>query len=121
MRKLTDLLSLTALLGAPILIAALLPVLAAQPAGAADAPGKTVFTAQKCTMCHSVDSQQIAQTSKMAGSDLSDVGATRDAAWLTQYLKKEVANGGGKKHSKEWKGTEAELEQLVDWLVTLKK
>ena len=121
MRKLTDMLSFTALLGAPILIAALLPVLAAQPAGAADAPGKALFVAQKCTMCHSVDSQQIAQTSKMAGSDLSNVGAERDAASLTQYMKKEVASAEGKKHNKEWKGTDAELKQLVDWMLTLKK
>ena len=120
MRKLTDLLSITALVGAPVLIAGMVPMLVAQPANAADAPGRAVFEAQKCTMCHSVNSQQIAQTSKMAGTDLSTVGATRNAAWLTQYLKKEVANGGGKKHSKEWKGTDAELKQLVDWLVTLK-
>ena len=120
MRKLPELFSFTAFVGATLLVATTLPMLGAGPARAADDPGKAVFVAQKCTMCHSVQSQQVAQTSKMAGSDLSTVGAKRDAAWLTQYLKKEVAGAEGKKHGKEWKGTPAELEQLTKWLASLK-
>jgi cbb3-type cytochrome oxidase cytochrome c subunit len=121
MRKLTDLFSFTALLGATFLVAAIVPMLAAHPAGAADDPGKAVFVAQKCNMCHSVDSQQIAQTSKMAGGDLSNVGATRDQAWITEYLKKATNGNNGKPHGKEWKGTDAELGQVAAWLAGLKK
>ena len=115
MRKLADLFSFTALIAATVFVAASVPM------AAADDPGKGVFLAQKCNMCHSVDSQQIAQTSKMAGGDLSAVGSTRDAAWLTQFLKKEAATAEGKKHSKEWKGTDAELAQLTAWLDKLEK
>jgi mono/diheme cytochrome c family protein len=127
MRKLTDLFSLAAILGIPVLLAAFtLPMLAAPQAAqaAADPPGKVVFMAQKCEMCHSIDSQQIARTTKsekMAGPDLSNVGGAHLAPWISQYLKKEVANSEGKKHGKDWKGTDEELKQLADWLATLKK
>jgi cytochrome c2 len=126
MRKLTDLFSLAAILGIPVLLAAFtLPMLAVpQAAQAADAPGKTVFMAQKCNMCHSIESLQIERTSKsekMAGPDLSNVGGAHLAPWITQYLTKEVANSEGKKHGKDWKGTDDELKQLADWLATLKK
>ena len=127
MRKLTDLFSFAAILGVPVLLAAFtLPMLAApQPAqAAADPPGRTVFMAQKCNMCHSIDSLQIARTTKsekMAGPDLSNVGGAHLAPWITQFLKKEIGNAEGKKHGKEWKGTDAELEQLATWLATLKK
>ena len=117
--RVSELLAVVALLTVPLALGLLLYAPSAAVA-AGEHAGQTVFMAQKCTMCHSVQSQQVAQTSKMAGSDLSTVGAKRDAAWLTQYLKKEVAGAEGKKHGKEWKGTPAELEQLTKWLASLK-
>jgi mono/diheme cytochrome c family protein len=100
------------------------PMLAVPAAqAAADPPGKAVFMAQKCNMCHGIESQQIARTSKsesMKGPDLSNVGGAHLAPWIVQFLKKEVAATSGKKHGKEWKGTDAELQQLADWLATLK-
>ena len=127
MRKLTDLFSLGAILGVPVLLAAFtLPLLAVpQPAQAAgEPPGQQLFMAQKCNMCHSVDSLKIARTTKsekMAGPDLSNVGGEHLAPWIASYLKKEQANSAGKNHTKGWTGSEADLKTLSEWLATLKK
>ncbi len=129
MRRTKDAAILGTMLGLPVLMAATLTVLAAAPArvlaaGETGPPGKEIFLAQKCSLCHSVGSQGIeAQTKseKIKGPDLSNVGGSHLAPWITQWLKKEVANTDGKKHPKEWKGTDAELQQLVDWLASLKK
>ncbi len=83
--------------------------------------GKKVFTDNKCNMCHSVESQGVTKT--MASSkapDLSNAGATHDAAWFTKYLKKET-DLDGKKHVKPFTGKDEDLKALVDWLATLKK
>jgi mono/diheme cytochrome c family protein len=126
MRKLTDLFSFAAILGVPVVLGALtLPMLANPPAAhAADAPGKALFLAQKCNMCHGIESQQIARTSKsdkMQGPDLSNVGGAHLAPWIASYLKKEQADAEGKKHGKGWTGSEADLKTLSEWLATLKK
>ena len=127
MRKLTDLFSLAAILGVPVLLAAFtLPMLAAPQAAqaAGEPPGQTLFMAQKCNTCHSIESLSIARTTKsekMAGPDLSNVGGTHLAPWITAYLKKEQANAEGKKHGKGWTGSDADLKTLADWLATLKK
>lgn len=96
--------------------------LAAAPlAGAAAPDGKAVFSAQKCSLCHSIDSQGIARTVKSSkAKDLSNVGAERDAAWIEKWLKKE-AELDGKKHEKTWSGTPEEMTALIHWLGTLKK
>jgi mono/diheme cytochrome c family protein len=127
MRKTTDLWKLGALLLAPAALA-VLPLLAAAPVAAAGegaaTGGKQIFLAQKCNLCHSIDSQGITRTSKSEktkGPDLSNVGGTHLAPWITQWLKKEVAGTDGKKHVPNWKGTDAELKTLADWLATLKK
>jgi hypothetical protein len=125
MRKLTDLFSLTAILGVPILIALLVPMLAVpQPAGAAgDAPGKAIFLAQKCNMCHNVASEGIARTTKsdkVAGPDLPGDLADKPAPFFVQFLKKEVPNNEGDKHKKDWKGTDDELKTLSEWLAAAK-
>jgi hypothetical protein len=86
-----------------------------------DDPGKKVFMDNKCSTCHSVDSQQIKKT--MASSkapDLSNVGSTRTEEWITKWLKKEEAIDG-KKHPKTWTGKDEDLTTLVKWLGTLKK
>jgi cytochrome c5 len=90
-------------------------------AAAAEPDGKAVFSAQKCNMCHSVQSAGIERTVKSSkAKDLSNVGAEHDAAWLTKWLKKQEMIDG-KPHQKTFTGTDAELNALVTWLGTLKK
>jgi cytochrome c len=90
-------------------------------AKADDAANVKLFEDKKCNMCHSIDSQKV--TKKMASSkapDLSDVGSTRDAAWITKWLNKEVELNG-KKHMGTWNGTPEEQKTLTEWLASLKK
>jgi cytochrome c5 len=87
------------------------------PANAGD-EGKEAFVSNKCNRCHAVASQGIpleADSKKARGSDLSQVGAARDADWLRRYIRKEVQLEG-KDHVVAWKGSDAELEALVTWL-----
>jgi cytochrome c5 len=90
-------------------------------AAAAAPDGKAVFAAQKCNLCHSVQSAGIERTVKTSkAKDLSNVGAERDAAWLNKWLKKQEMLEG-KPHQKTFTGTDPELSALVTWLGTLKK
>lgn len=85
--------------------------------------GKAIFLAQKCDLCHSVPTAGIEakmKSEKMRGPDLVNLGAERDAAWLKQYLKKEV-DLDGKKHGKAFTAGDAELDTLVAWLLDQKK
>lgn len=96
---------------------------AAVAAGSADHPGKALFLANKCNMCHSIASLSIARTSKSEktkGPDLSAVGGQRTAQWLTAWLQR-LEKIEGKTHKKDWKGSDADLAQLVAFLGTLKK
>ena len=125
MRKLTDLCSVTAIFALPVLLAFTLPMLAGpQPVQAAgEPPGQMVYMAQKCNTCHSVPSAGIVRTTKsdkVAGQDLPGDLADKPAAFFVQFLKKEVPNNEGNKHKKDWKGTDAELQQLATWLAEIK-
>jgi len=86
------------------------------------ADGKAIFLAQKCNLCHTIDSQGIAKTSeKMKAPDLSNAsGLVESADWLKSFLKKEVKKDD-KNHQREFKGTPEELDAVVQWLMTLKK
>lgn len=127
MRKLTDMTTLTAILVLPLALAALLPMLAAAPAAAAggDAaapPGLVAFNDLKCNMCHGIETQGVQAKSKTSKApDLSNAGASHDAAWIAKFLRQEVPGGGGKKHSKKWTGTPEQLQQLSEFLASLKK
>ena len=94
--------------------------LAGSPAAAAAPDGKEVFKAQKCDMCHSVSSAGITATSKIKAPDLTDLASKEDPAFLTKFLKKE-ADKNGKKHIKQFTGTDDELSALVAWLQKQKK
>lgn len=87
----------------------------------AAADGKALFVDSKCNLCHSVDSQEIAKiNAKMKGPDLSKIATEIESeAWLKSFLKKE-AEHDGKKHMKEFSGTDEELDVLVKWIMTLK-
>lgn len=118
------LLGSTLVLLAGVLVALIAPTIPAPQARAAEPlDGKAIFTAQKCSLCHGVEALAIASkatSDKTKGPDLSTVGSTRDAAWLGKFLRREEKLDG-KVHKKETKATDAELEALVTWLMTLKK
>ncbi|MFN7973062.1 MAG: c-type cytochrome [Acidobacteriota bacterium] len=119
------------------LLRPLLVALVALPflwASSARADGKEVFTKYKCAACHSVTSQGItkqkddaaaAEEPGDAGSkpveppDLSKVGATRDAAWIKDWITKKN-DIDGRKHKKRWTGKDDELGELATWLASLK-
>jgi mono/diheme cytochrome c family protein len=102
----------------------LLAALYSGPSGAAAAQapkvldGKQIFLAQKCNLCHTVSSAAIQATvksEKMKGPDLTGVAPKLDASLLNDYLrkKKEI---NGKKHGKEFTGSDEEMGALIAWL-----
>lgn len=93
----------------------------AAPAPAAD--GKALFLAQKCNLCHSVQSagiERTTQSEKLAGPDLTEIAAKLDPAWLAKYLKREEVLHD-KKHPKAATLPEADLKALVAWVQQQKK
>lgn len=124
MRRLIPLLLILAV---PLAVAGFLsapPAAAAPAADGGGAPdGKAVFVAQKCSTCHSVSTAGIEATSKsdkMKGPDLVGLAADHDAAAIEGYLKKET-KFDGKAHRTAFKGSDAELDALVAWLLKQKK
>src|SRR4029079_17347047 len=86
-----------------------LALLYSAPPGAAAPDGKALFLAQKCNMCHNVPAAGIERTvksEKMAGPDLVNIKV--DAATLAKVLRRQE-DVHGKKHPKEFKGTDEEL------------
>ena len=80
--------------------------------------GKQVFIDNKCTSCHTISSMEI--TSKKDNAvDLSNVGTDANAETIKSYLLKE-AKINEKEHKFKFKGTNEELNALVNWLTTLK-
>jgi mono/diheme cytochrome c family protein len=90
----------------------------------ANTDGKSIFVDNKCSNCHSITGQGIQRSGKPEGdekpSDLSTVGKKHDAQWITKWLLKEETLDG-KKHMKKFKGSDADLKTLADWLGGLKK
>jgi mono/diheme cytochrome c family protein len=87
----------------------------AVPAASAAPDGKQVFLDQKCNMCHTVSSAGITPTSKIKAPDLAGLASKEDAAFLTKFIKKE-ADKNGKKHVKNFTGTDEDLAAVVAWL-----
>jgi cytochrome c551/c552 len=82
--------------------------------------GATVFTELRCDMCHSVESAGIPSKKKSGNVvDLSTAGDDGDAAFLLQYLKKEVELHD-KKHPANFRANDEDAQILVEWLATLK-
>lgn len=102
--------------------------LAASSAVFADDAAKKIFTDNKCTTCHSIESAGLKSTmgdkspaAKAGMGDLSDVGSLHpDPAWIMRYLTKKE-NQKEKPHPKAFTGTEADLKKLAEWLASLKK
>ena len=111
--------------------------------------GIAVFIEKRCYTCHTVKAEAaqidaakaaFAQSKGVElkesdgdkdakGGDLSNIGASKDAAWLATFLKDpegyfldtpECKKLAKQKDRKKFKGTDAELQDLTAWLVTLK-
>ena len=127
-----------------------IPASAYAQEGSVQEKGIAVFVEKRCYTCHTVkaESAQI-EAAKEAfakskgvelkesaedkdeskGGDLSNIGADRTQEWLTKFLKnpkdyfkdtpdcKKLAK---KKERKKFKGTDAEFQDLVAWIETLK-
>ncbi|GBC83855.1 hypothetical protein HRbin11_00273 [bacterium HR11] len=112
------------MLWAALLVVGLVGVATAQEKAAS---GKELFTKYKCTMCHSIKAEGIEAKRAAEGgeaeakvTDLSDVGSKVESAqWIQDWLLKKVEKDG-KKHKVLFKGTEAELKTLAEWLFSLK-
>ncbi len=101
-------------------LAVLLTVALATAQEAAVPKGQQLFLDMKCNMCHAVPTVGIeAKTTseKMKGPDLVDLEAEKD--WVVKYLKREAQKDGAD-HKKEFKGSDEELQALVDWLLEQK-
>jgi cbb3-type cytochrome oxidase cytochrome c subunit len=112
--------------------------------------GIAVFVEKRCYTCHTVkaESAQIdaakaafakskgvevkengEEKEEKIGGDLSNIGADRNQEWITKFLKnpmdyfkdtpdcKKLAK---KKERKKFKGTDAEFQDLLAWLSSLK-
>lgn len=101
------------------LVAGLMPVAAAR------ADGKALFEENKCNTCHSIKNVGVEKLKKKKAPDLSGVGLEHDAAWIQKWLKKEVEKKslyGDRqvKHKKMWKGSDADLKTVADFLAAQK-
>lgn len=79
--------------------------------------GQEQFMAEKCNMCHGVESAGIEakMSGKMAGPDLTGTVERHGAELLTEYLRGD-AEIDGAKHKKKFTGSDEELGALVEWL-----
>ena len=80
--------------------------------------GKQIFLAQKCNLCHTVSSagiQATVKSEKMKGPDLTGLTPKMEARLINDYLRKK-AEINGKKHGKEFTGTDEEIGALIAWL-----
>lgn len=81
---------------------------------------KKIFEDSKCNSCHSVESQGLEAKKKSDKyPDLSNTGSTLTSDFIIKFLKKDETIDG-KKHPIAFKGEEAELQTLADWLASLK-
>lgn len=97
-------------------------ILMAAGADDEDPKGKVLFAKKyKCIECHDLKSAKIEATTKSEkekGPDLSGYSSDNEIAELAAFVRKE-ADLDGKAHKKEFKGTDEELQAIVDWLGSL--
>ncbi len=102
-----------------ILVAASLVVPLATMAEELDA--EALFTTtHKCNMCHAVPAAEIVAKSKSEKMKGADLGGKVEGEFETiaAYVRK-AEELDGKKHKKEFKGTDEELQAILDWLGSL--
>ena len=96
-------------------------ILMAEPtAPLADDDGKETFI-QNCAECHGVKVAEIeakTKDSKLKGPDLTNIGEKYQTQWIKRYVKEEV-DKDGQAHLKKFKGSDEELQAIVDWLGSL--
>ena len=83
--------------------------------------GEEAFV-RNCAECHGVKVAKINPTTKKdadKGPDLTGIGEKYQAGWIKRYVKVETENEG-KAHKKKFKGSDEELQVLVDWLLEQK-
>lgn len=83
-----------------------------------DLDGKQIFIDAKCNNCHTVVSMEIT-SKKSDATDLSNAASFGDAKFLKSYLLKEEKIDD-QLHKVAFKGSEAELNALSEWLASLK-
>ncbi len=100
--------------------------------GGTVAKGQTIFLKYRCKACHSIKAVGIEKKAEAADEeaaevakskdkppDLSGIGMDHNATWFAGWLlKKEMKDG--KTHKKKFRGTEAELKTLTQWIASLK-
>jgi mono/diheme cytochrome c family protein len=107
-----------------LLIAVLISVMALGIAFASrkNLDGRRLFQSKNCVRCHSVSSANIEarfSRGKLAGGDLTGAVKNSNSKRVTRFLRKK-ARIGGKLHPTSFKGTDEELQALVDWLLEQK-
>jgi cytochrome c5 len=92
------------------------------PVAAEELDGKELFlNVGKCNMCHGVPAAGIeakTKSEKMKGPDIEGLPKDVDVAALMKYLRKEAPLGESE-HTKGFKGTDEELQAIIDWLGSL--
>ena len=94
--------------------------------------GKALFLENKCNTCHTVKAAGIEKRKAAAAEpaeakeksdkkppDLSSVGLERKADWMGKFLMK-LESIKGEKHSRKFRGTDAELKTVTEWLAVQK-
>jgi mono/diheme cytochrome c family protein len=84
-------------------------------------PGKALFVeTHKCSMCHAVPAAGIEAKTKSESMKGSPLGGKIEGEFadVAAYVRKE-AELDGKEHKKPFKGTDEELQAIIDWLGTL--
>jgi len=84
--------------------------------------GQEMFETQKCNLCHSVSTVKIEAKTKaeaLKGPDLVGIGEKYEVEWITNYLKKEVKLNDNL-HKTSFKGSDEELQVIIDWLLEQK-
>lgn len=100
-----------------------LVILSGAPGGAnaAEEPaGQGAFMAHKCNMCHAVSAAGIEATTKSESMKGADLGGKIEGDFkaIAAYVRKE-GEIDGKTHKKGFKGTDEELQAIIDWLGSL--
>ena len=109
-------------LGALVVAGAFLAVSGASGLSEGEEPaGKALFVdTHKCNMCHAVPAAEIeakTKSDKMLGPELGGKIEV-ELEKLAAYLRK-AGELDGKSHKKEFKGSDEELQAIIDWLGSL--
>lgn len=111
----------SAVLGCVLLLFAWVAWVAPATAVAEELDGKALFVeTHKCNMCHGVPAAEIESKTKSESMKGADLGGKIEAEFdkLAAFMRNE-AELDGAKHKKPFKGSDEELQAIVDWLGSL--